>query len=65
MAQCPICGKTIDEAAARSATGQTAHGASEVDPRQGTRVFHDDRWIYFDTLQCRSEFMGRQGGAKS
>ena len=30
MAQCPMCGKSIDEAAARATTGQTAFGAAEV-----------------------------------
>ena len=59
MAQCPVCANTIDEAAARATTGQTAHGASEVDPAKGTRQFHDGKWYYFDTLECRSKFMAR------
>ena len=57
MATCPVCGKTIDEAAAKAATGQTKFGAAEVDPSLGTRVFYDDKWIYFDSIQCRSKFM--------
>jgi YHS domain-containing protein len=57
MAQCPVCGRGIDEEAARATTGQTKHGASEVDPARGTRQFHDGRWYYFDTLGCRSKFM--------
>ena len=47
MAKDPVCGKEIDEAQARSETGQTMHGASEVDPRQGTRMFHNGSWYYF------------------
>jgi len=57
MTHCPVCGREIDEAAARVETGQTAHGAAEVDPSKGTRSFHDGTWYYFDTLACRSKFM--------
>lgn len=59
MAACPVCGNPVDEAAARAQTGQTAHGASEVDPRKGTRQFHNGKWHYFDTLGCRSKFTAR------
>lgn len=62
MAQCSYCGKSVDEVAARASTGQTKHGAVEVDPAQGTRQFHDGKWHYFDTLECRSKFMSRQDG---
>jgi len=57
MAKCPVCENEIDEAAARAETGQTAFGATEVDPTMGTRRFHDGKWYYFDTLDCRSKFM--------
>ena len=57
MAKDPVCGKAINEAQARSQTGQTMHGATEVDPRQGTRMFHNGHWYYFCGLQCRSKFM--------
>ena len=57
MAKCPVCEKDIDQDGARAVTGQTMHGASEVDPRKGTRGFHDGKWYYFDTLTCRSVFM--------
>ena len=57
MAKCPVCENEIDEAAARAETGQTAFGATEVDPTKGTRRFHDGKWYYFDTLDCRSKFM--------
>ena len=57
MVKCPACGSEIDEAEARATTGQTAFGASEVDPQKGTRRFHDGKWYYFDTLDCRSRFM--------
>ena len=57
MAMCPVCSNEIDEAAARAETGQTAYGATEVDPEKGTRRFHDGQWYYFDSLDCRSKFM--------
>jgi YHS domain-containing protein len=57
MATCPVCGTTVDEAAARATSGFTAHGASEQDPTKGTRQFHDGKWVYFDTLECRSKFL--------
>jgi len=57
MATCPVCGGTVDEAAARASSGVTAHGASETDPTKGTRQFHDGKWVYFDTLECRSKFL--------
>ncbi len=57
MAKDPVCGKEIDEAEARAQTGQTSHGASEVDPLQGTRMFHDGTWMYFCGLECRSKFI--------
>ena len=61
MARCPVCGNEIDEAAARAETGQTAHGATEVDPAKGTRRFHDGQWYYFDSLDCRTKFMVNPG----
>ena len=57
MAKDPVCGKEIDEEQARSQTGQTMHGATEVDPQQGTRMFHNGVWMYFCGLECRSKFM--------
>jgi YHS domain-containing protein len=57
MATCPVCENTVDEAAARAQSGQTEHGAFEVDPTKGTRQFHDGKWYYFDSLECRSKFM--------
>ena len=57
MAKCPVCAEEVDEAAARSETGLTAYGASEVDPSKGTRRFYDGVWYYFDTLICSSEFI--------
>lgn len=59
MAECPVCGNAVDEAAARAKTGETAHGALEVDPTKGTRQFHGGKWFYFDSLECRSKFMAR------
>ncbi len=57
MAKDPVCGKEIDEEQARNQTGQTMHGATEVDPQQGTRMFHNGTWMYFCGLECRSKFM--------
>jgi len=57
MAKDPVCGKEIDEDQARNQTGQTMHGATEVDPQQGTRMFHNSVWMYFCGLECRSKFM--------
>ena len=57
MAMDLVCGKEIDEAAARVETGQTRYGAVEVDPQRGTRQFHDGKWYYFCSLECRSKFM--------
>jgi YHS domain-containing protein len=57
MAVDPVCGKEIDDEQARSSTGQTMHGASEVDPQQGTRGFHNGHWYYFCGLECRSKFL--------
>jgi YHS domain-containing protein len=52
-----VCGNPVDEAAARATSGQTAHGAAEVDPSKGTRSFYDGKWYYFDSLACRSSFV--------
>ncbi len=63
MAQCPVCGKTVDEAAAKASAGQTRFGAAEVDPSQGTRQFYDGKWLYFDSLQCRNKFLSEHKDA--
>ena len=57
MAKDVVCGKEIDEDQARAQTSRTAHGASEVDPQQGTRIFHDGLWLYFCGLDCRTKFL--------
>ncbi len=57
MPKDPVCGTEINEEDARSTTGQTMHGASEVDPQAGTRIFHDGSWFYFCGLDCRSKFL--------
>ncbi len=57
MARDPVCGKEVDEAAARAITGETRYGAPEVDPTKGTRRFHEGVWYYFDSLDCRSKFL--------
>ncbi len=57
MATCPVCGGSVDEQAAKQASGMTAFGAKETDPSRGTRQFHDGKWVYFDTLDCRNKFL--------
>ncbi len=57
MAKDLVCGKEIDEEQARAQTSQTVHGAAEVDPEQGTRIFHDGQWLYFCGLDCRTKFL--------
>lgn len=54
---CMVCGKSTSEESQREVTGQTAHGANEVDPSEGTRRFHDGKWYYFTSMECRSLFM--------
>lgn len=61
MAKDPVCGKEIDEAQARAQMSQTRHGAAEVDPEQGTRIFHNGSWIYFCRLDCRTKFLASPG----
>lgn len=57
MATCPVCGASVDEAAAKQTSGFTAQGAKETDPSRGTRQFHNGQWVYFDSLECRSKFL--------
>ena len=57
MAKDVVCGKEIDEADARAESGLTRHGASEVDPSKGTRIFHEGTWMYFCGLECRTKFL--------
>jgi YHS domain-containing protein len=59
MATCPVCQKPVDEAAAKAQSGMTPGGAKEVDPKAGTRQFHDGKWYYFDTIECRNKFSQR------
>ncbi len=56
MAKCPVCQRPVDETAAKAQTGMTPGGAKEVDPKAGTRQFHDGTWYYFDSLECRNRF---------
>ena len=57
MPKDPVCGKEIDESGDRATTGQTAFGASEVDPNMGTRSFYNGQWYYFCSLDCRTKFL--------
>ena len=41
---CPVCKTVISEDSARATTGQTMHGANEVDPNAGTRSFYNGEW---------------------
>ena len=57
MAIDPVCGIEIDLDQAREQVGETLHGAAEVDPKKGTRAFHDGQWYYFHSADCRSKFL--------
>jgi YHS domain-containing protein len=57
VAKDPVCGKEIDPAQVQAQSGTTMYGAPEVDPKRGTRGFHDGRWYYFCSLECRSKFL--------
>ena len=57
MRTCIVCDTEIDLEADRSTTGQTTHGADEVDPDAGTRSFYNGEWYYFCGLQCRNNFL--------
>lgn len=56
MTKCPVCGAEVDVAAIKAQTGTTGGGAREMDPKAGTRQFHDGEWFYFDTIECRNNF---------
>ncbi len=49
-----VCGKEIVEADACASSVQNMYGAAEVDPKQGTRSFHDGMLFYFCGLDCRT-----------
>ena len=57
MAKDPVCDKEIDEEQARAESSQTSHGATEVYPTHGTRIFHNGQWIYFCGLDCLGKFL--------
>ena len=57
MAKDPVCGREIDEAAAREGVGRTSQGTPVVDPEKGTRRFHEGKWYTFCSMDCRSKFM--------
>ena len=57
MAKDIVCGIEIDEEQARAESSKTSFGASEVDPTQGTRIFHDGQWLYFCGMDCRIKFL--------
>jgi len=57
MAKDPVCGKEINPADVQAQSGQTMYGAREVDPGRGTRGFHEGRWYYFCSLDCRAKFL--------
>lgn len=66
MAICPVtkqaCPVPVNEDAAKAQTGTTAGGAKEVDPTAGTRAFHDDKWYYFCSIECRNKFTRNPDG---
>ena len=53
----PVCGAEVDQDAVNAGSGQVAGGAPESDPSKGTKRFHDGKWYYFDSLDCRMKFV--------
>jgi len=56
MAVDPICGAEVDPALVNHAAGSVPGGASETDPKMGTKSFVEGEWMYFCSLDCRSRF---------
>lgn len=56
MVNCPVCGTPVDDQKIKQQTSMTSGGATETDPKAGTRQFHDGAWYYFDSLACRTKF---------
>ena len=50
MRTCIVCDTEIDLEAARSTTGQTTHGADEVDPDAGTRSLQNQGGLNMGAL---------------
>ncbi len=53
----PVCGRDVDDVAINRPESQVFGGASETDPVHGTKRFHDGRWFYFCSLDCRQKFV--------
>ena len=53
----PVCQHDAHTAAVNSHVDTTASGAPESDPSTGTKRFHDRVWYYFDSVECRMQFV--------
>lgn len=54
-----VCGKEVADSAVNESVGSVRGGANETDPSQGTKRFHEGRWYYFCSLQCRQQFVAK------
>jgi YHS domain-containing protein len=57
MATDPVCGRDVAEGVINQTVGQIPAGAPEVPTGQGAKRFHDGRWWYFCSFQCRQQFL--------
>jgi YHS domain-containing protein len=53
----PVCRREVNADAINEHVGKVAGGAGQTDPGHGTKWFHDGRWIYFCSVDCRRQFM--------
>ncbi|MBI2867208.1 MAG: YHS domain-containing protein [Chloroflexi bacterium] len=57
MTHDPVCGKEVDVEQLQRQQSTLPTGAKVVDPKAGTRRYHDGKWYYFCSLDCRRKFM--------
>ncbi len=53
----PVCGREINTDELETVVGAIDAGAPEIDPARGTKRFHEGKWYYFDSLECRMKFV--------
>jgi len=52
-----VCGRDVDTDAVNQGVAQVAAGAPETDPTAGTNRYHEGRWYYFHSMECRMKFI--------
>jgi YHS domain-containing protein len=52
-----VCGRDVDAGAVDGGVSQVAAGAPETDPSAGTKRYHEGKWYYFHSMECRMKFM--------